>query len=132
VQSNKWADSVKRTGSYPLLLKVVSVQALAATFVVVVAGMAGGVRSAMSAAAGGACCVVPNAWLALRLWRESRQQGGAQATAVLAGEFIKVTMTVAMMVATASLMRNLNWWAFVGAIVVALKSSVVMLMMQQR
>jgi ATP synthase protein I len=123
---------VKRTGSYPLLVRVIAVQALAAAVVVVVAGIVGGARSATSAAAGGACCVVPNAWFALRLWREARQQGGAKATAVLVGEFVKIAMTVAMMVATASLMRNLNWWAFLGAFVVALKSSVVMLMMRQR
>jgi ATP synthase protein I len=123
---------LKPVGSYPLMFRAVAVQVAATVVAAVFAGALGGGMAALSAAAGGACCVLPNAWFAARLWRELGRPGGAQATAVLVGEMFKIALTIAMMVAFAILMRGMNWWAFLAAFVLALKSSLVLLMARVR
>lgn len=123
---------LKPSGSYPLMFQAVVLQALVTMLVVLVAAVSRGGLAALSAAAGGACCVLPNAWFAVRLWRELGKAGGAQPATALVGEMFKIAMTIAMMVASAVLIHGMNWWAFLAAFVLALKSSLLLLMVKVR
>ena len=54
-------------------------------------------------------------------------RGGTNAATFFVGELIKITLTVALLGATAWLYRDLNWLALIAGFVVALKSYIILL-----
>ena len=123
---------VRPLGAYPLMFRVVMLQAGATGAAMLVALALGGWWALLSALAGGICSVGPNAWFALRLWRSLGRAGGVNPASVLAGEFVKIAMSISLLVACAVLIKTLNWWAFLAAFVLALKSPLLLLMTRMR
>jgi len=90
------------------------------------AGILGGVSAAMSALLGGMCCVLPNSLFALRLYFDA-QRGKANPISFFIGEFVKIALTVTLLVIVVWVYRDLNWLALIAGFVVALKSYIILL-----
>ncbi len=92
-----------------------------------IAGLIGGLPALLSALLGGLCCVVPNGLFALRLFIGAQKAGGANPMTFFIGEFIKITLTVALLGVTAWLYQDLNWLALIVGFIVAMKSYIILL-----
>jgi ATP synthase protein I len=103
------------------MLRVVAAQLLTSLFVAIGAWIAAGHRAAVSSLLGGLACTLPNGLFALNLARLSRDRGTAGAKpyafALLFGEFIKVVLTVALLVLIARTVREVVWPALLVAVV---------------
>jgi len=83
----------------------------------------GGVHSAASLLGGGAAVAIPNALLALWLTIRVRRVGSLTTTALLLGEFLKLGLTMALLVLVAVKLRLvLVWLAFIIGVIGALKA----------
>jgi ATP synthase protein I len=88
-------------------------------------------HAGISAALGGLACVVPNALFALRLTAVARHatavgdaSGGRHVAAFFVGEFVKVGLTIGLLVLIAVAYKDLVWLALIIAVVAVLKSYV--------
>ena len=113
------------------MARVVLLQMAAAVLVTLLAGIFGNISLALSAFVGGLCCVVPNAFFALRLTMSARKPGGANPMSFFIGEFIKIALTIALMAAVVFWYHDVNWPAFVIAFIVVLKSYFILLFRQR-
>ena len=104
------------------MLKSVSLQAIVSLGAALVALLLGGANAGLSALLGGLVCVVPNAFLAFRLTWAMRRTGHADPASFLIGEFVKVGLSIAMLVAIARHFHHLNWLAFLVGLIAAFKS----------
>lgn len=107
--------------------QIILLQLAASVLAGLIAGLLGGVPAMISAALGGMCCVLPNTLFALRLFAAANKPGGANPATFFVGELIKITLTVALLGATAWLYPDLNWLALIAGFVVALKSYIILL-----
>ena len=113
------------------MLRIILLQLAATVVVGVIAGLLGGVPASVSALLGGLCCVVPNGLFALRLFVNAQKGPVANPMSFFIGEFIKITLTVALLGAAAWLFRDLNWLALIAAFIVALKSYIILIFRQK-
>ena len=98
----------------------------------IVAGIAWfwvGVHAALSAGLGGAAIAVPNLLFALSLWARTRS-GRASVGGFLVGEFIKVAVTLALLVIVAGAYRELHWLALLAGLFVALKANLFVILIK--
>lgn len=109
------------------MLRVVLLQLAATVITALIAGAIGGEAALYSALLGGLCCLVPNGLFAWRLSVNARKPGGASPVVFIAGEFIKIGMTIALLGAVVWLYRDVNWLAMIAAFVVVLKSYIILL-----
>jgi ATP synthase protein I len=93
----------------------------------VIAGLLGGRSAMFSAVLGGVCCVVPNGIMAIRLFASAQKPGGANPATFFIWEFVKIALTLALLVAVARLYHDLNWLALLCGFIVALKSYIILL-----
>jgi ATP synthase protein I len=111
-----------------------------ATSMVVAAGawIIGGHRAAVSSLLGGLACALPNGLFALNLARlghlsRSRAVDGgsgnatAYALALLIGEFIKVALTIGLLVLIARTYKEVVWLALIVAVIAVLLMQAVVL-----
>lgn len=109
------------------MLRLVSLQFMLTAVVGILAALLGGMAAMVSAVIGGLCCVVPNGVVALRLYAGTQKPGGANPMSFFIWEFAKIAMTVALMFAAVKLYHELNWLAFLGGFIVALKGYIILL-----
>jgi len=109
------------------MLRLVSLQLSATMLAGLVAWLLGGRAAMLSAVLGGLCCVVPNGIMAFRLFASSKKVGGANPVTFFIWEFVKIALTLALLVLTARLYHGLNWLALLGGFIVALKSYIILL-----
>lgn len=112
------------------MFRVVAIQAGTAILVAIVAAVLAGGRGAASALVGGFACVVPNALFAAHLALRSllpppnTDEGSSHATRVavglLAGEFLKVFLTIALLALAAKTLPGLVWPALIASIMATL------------
>jgi ATP synthase protein I len=113
------------------MFRVVAAQFLTSMVVSAGAWIIGGHRAAVSALLGGLACTLPNGLFALHLaWLgrvpQSRagESGSGRATAyalaLLAGEFLKVLLTIGLLLLIARTVRDLVWLALIVGISAAL------------
>jgi ATP synthase protein I len=111
------------------MVRVVAAQFLTSMAVAACAWAIGGQRAAVSALLGGLACAVPNGLFALNLARVQRplrhaDAGAARArgyaVALLVGEFIKVALTIGLLVLIARTVRGVVWPALIVAIAAVL------------
>ncbi len=113
------------------MFRVVAAQFLTSLFVAAGAWVIGGHRAAVSSLLGGLACALPNGLFALNLaWlghgSESRAvQGGSErekafALALLIGEFLKVALTIGLLVLIARTIQDVVWPALIVAVDAAL------------
>ena len=109
------------------MLRLVSLQMMATVVAGVIAGLLGGRSAMFSAVLGGVCCVVPNGIMAIRLFASAQKPGGANPATFFIWEFVKIALTLALLVAVARLYHELNWLALLCGFIVALKSYIILL-----
>jgi ATP synthase protein I len=109
------------------MLRLVSLQMMATVVAGVIAGLLGGRSAMFSAVLGGVCCVVPNGLMAVRLFVSAQKPGGANPATFFIWEFVKIALTLALLVAVARLYHGLNWLALLCGFIVALKSYIILL-----
>jgi ATP synthase protein I len=108
----------------PVMFRVVAAQFLTALFVAAGAWVIGGHRAALSSLLGGLACALPNGLFALNLARlqhlpQSRALDGGSgrarsyALALLVGEFLKVVLTIGLLVLIARTVRDVVWLALI-------------------
>ena len=105
------------------MFRVVALQFLTLMVVAASAWIIGGHRAAVSSLLGGLACALPNGLFALTLTRFSRASkpranggappGAGYALALLVGEFIKVVLTIGLLVLIARTVRDLVWLALI-------------------
>ncbi len=109
------------------MLRLIIAQLAITMAVALVAAFIGGQHAGLSAFLGGACCVLPNGLLALRLHIGARRPGTLSPMTFFIGEFIKIALTVGMLVLIVWSYRDVNWLALIVAFIVALKSYIILL-----
>jgi ATP synthase protein I len=109
------------------MLRLVSLQMMATVVAGVIAGLLGGRSAMFSAVLGGVCCVAPNGIMAIRLFASAQKPGGANPATFFIWEFVKIALTLALLVAVARLYHELNWLALLCGFIVALKSYIILL-----
>jgi ATP synthase protein I len=114
------------------MLRTVSLQTCASIVAALVAYALAGWYAAVSALLGGIACVVPNALFALRLASAVRRPGGTTVATFFVGEFVKLGLTVAILLAIAKGFHELNWLALLAGFIVALKSYYVAFLLLHR
>jgi len=104
------------------MFRVVAAQFVTSIAVAAGAWMIGGRRAAVSALLGGLACAVPNGLFALNLARLQRPPGGAKghAATLLVGEFVKVALTIGLLVLIARTVREVVWPALIVAVAAVL------------
>ncbi|ODS72190.1 MAG: hypothetical protein ABS43_18545 [Bordetella sp. SCN 67-23] len=105
------------------LLRAIIVQIVVSIVVAVLAYAVSGSAAGLSALAGAAAYVIPNALFAFRLILSVQKPGGANPATFFFGEFFKIAVAVVFIVAAAKFGREwLVWPAFLAGLVCALKS----------
>jgi len=113
------------------MFRVVAAQFLTSLFVAAGAWVIGGHRAAVSSLLGGLACALPNGLFALNLaWvsqgsKPRSADGGAESTksyalALLVGEFIKVVLTIGLLVLIARTVGEVVWPALIVGVSAAL------------
>ena len=108
------------------MFRLVLLQIAMTLIVSMAAGILGGMSAATSALLGGMCCVLPNGLFALRLHFDALR-GKANPMSFFIGEFVKIALTVTLLVAVVWMVPDLNWLALIAGFVVALKSYIILL-----
>lgn len=112
------------------MFRIVGLQVLASLIVALVAWPLGGVDAAASALLGGAAVVVPNALFALRLLVAARRPQGTDMAVFFVGEFVKIGSTVALLALIAWAWKDVVWLALIIAVIAALKSYLIALLIR--
>ena len=109
------------------MARIVLLQLATAIIAALIAFLLFGIPAGLSALFGGLSCALPNAFFALRLAMSVRKPGGASPATFFIGEFIKIGLTMLLMLAVVTWYRDLNWPAFIIAFVAVLKSYFILL-----
>lgn len=112
------------------MFRVVGLQVLATAVVALIAWSLAGLAAAISALLGGAACFVPNGLFALRLTLSARGPNGASAATFFVGEFVKIGSSIALLALIAWAWKDVVWLAMIVAIIVALKSYLIALLLR--
>ncbi len=112
------------------MFRIVALQVLTTVVVSLASGLIGGQHAAISALLGGAACFIPNGLFALKLAAAARRPQGTDAGVFLAGEFVKVVATIALLALIVASYRNLVWLALLVSIIAVLKSYVLALLIK--
>jgi len=113
------------------MFRVVAAQFVTSVAVAAGAWLIGGSRAALSSLLGGAACAIPNGLFALNLARLTRRSqarpgsyGRGSATAyalwLLAGEFVKVVLTIGLLALIAWAYKDVVWLALIVAVIAVL------------
>ena len=105
------------------MFKAVTLQIGATILAALIAGAFLGLRGALSAALGGAACVLPNLLFALRLHFVSKRPAASYPLAFFVGEFLKIASTVGLLATVQLVYPDVHWLALFGGLVVALKAN---------
>lgn len=109
------------------MLRLILVQLAVTLIMAIIAALIGGQHAGLSALLGGASCVIPNGLFALRLHFGALRPGTLSPMTFFIGEFIKIAMTLGMLVLIVWWYRDVNWLALIVAFIVALKSYIILL-----
>jgi len=100
------------------MFRVILLQVVVTVCAALAAGLVVGVRGAVSAAAGGMACVVPNFLFALHLTLTSRRRGASPVN-FLVGEFAKLILTVVLLFLLVRIYAGLHWPSMLTGLVLA-------------
>lgn len=105
------------------MYKAVLMQIGATMLAVAMAAVLFGFRGAVSAAVAGLACVLPNLLFAVRLRAITRRTGTATVTAFVAGEFIKIALSVGLLVLFLVVYPDVHWGALLIGLILAVKAN---------
>lgn len=111
------------------MFRVIGLQSAFAIVAVAICAALFGARGAMSAALGGAACVIPALWFAWRLQRIARvssaaaEKPGGHVVAFFSGQLIKLVAMIGLMVSVGMLWSGVHWGAVVLAMAITLQAN---------
>ncbi|MBS1207909.1 MAG: hypothetical protein H6R19_307 [Proteobacteria bacterium] len=105
------------------MFKLVFLQVVSALVGVFIGASMAGLRGAISAALAGLVCVLPNLLLVCNLTVSARTSGGVQPMRLLAGEAIKVFLSIALLAVLPWVYPELLWSAVVVGLIVTLQAN---------
>lgn len=105
------------------MFKAIILQIGATVIVAILAGMLVGASGAVSAALGGAACILPNFLFALRLSVVARRPGANYPANFFLGEFVKIAATVGLLAIAIKGYADMHWLSMLIGLVVALQAS---------
>lgn len=105
------------------MYRAVFLQIGATVLTAVLAGWWIGERGVVSAALGGAACILPNLFFAFRLTVAAKKPDASYPAAFFVGEFVKVASTIALLAAVMILYRDVHWISLFVGMIVALKAN---------
>ena len=91
------------------MFRAILLQVIATLIITIAAEFLVGTRGAVSAALGGAACVLPNFLFALRLSAVAKRPGASYPANFFLGEFVKVAATVVILVFVVREYTDLHW-----------------------
>ena len=91
------------------MFRAILLQVIATLITTIAAEFLVGTRGAVSAALGGAACVLPNFLFALRLSSVAKRPGASYSANFFLGEFVKVVATVAILALVVREYTDLHW-----------------------
>ena len=91
------------------MFKAILLQVVATLIATLAAGFLVGTRGAVSAALGGAACVLPNFFFAFRLNTVAKRPGASYLANFFLGEFVKVAATIVILVFVVREYADLHW-----------------------
>ncbi len=112
------------------MFKAVFLQLGATILATLIAGLIIGSRGALSAALGGAACVLPNLLFVLRLAGGERRPAAAYPVVFFVGEIIKIAATVGLLATVRLVYPDVHWLALFCGLVVALKANLFALLVK--
>lgn len=104
------------------MFKAILLQVGAAIITAVAAWLLVGVRAGISAALGGAVCVLPNLVFAWRLKLVARRARASFSANFLVGELVKMFATVALLVVVARVYADVHWPSLLIGLALALQA----------
>jgi ATP synthase protein I len=105
------------------MYKAVFLQVGATILAAMIAGAIVGVRGALSAALGGAACILPNLLFALRLHALSARPAASYPVVFFVGEFMKIATTVGLLAAVQFVYPDVHWLTLFTGFVMALMAN---------
>ena len=91
------------------MFRAILLQVGATLIASLVLGLSVGARGAISAALGGAVCILPNFLFALRLKSVASRPGASYPANFFLGEFVKIAATVGLLVFVVKEYPDLHW-----------------------
>ena len=104
------------------MFTAIVLQIAASVAAIAVAGWFFGWHGAASAGMGGGICVFPNFLFALRLTYMARRRGASYPVNFFVGEFVKVALTVGLLVLVIKKYADLHWPSLLIGMVLALQA----------
>lgn len=104
------------------MFRAILLQVGAAIITAVVAGLLVGARGGISAALGGAVCVLPNLLFALRLKLVANRPRASFPANFLFGELVKMFVTVGLLVFVARVYADVHWPSLLVGLALALQA----------
>lgn len=99
----------------------VGLQVAALLVLAPIAGLVFGLESAVSLGLGAAVVIIPNGLFALRLSLHRGRSPESYPVVFLIGEFVKIGLTVALLVVVIKWVEPISWLALLTGLIVALK-----------
>ena len=94
-------------------------QVIVTVIATIAAGVAIGTRGALSAAAGGGVCIIPNLLFALRLQSLRLNTGNSYSRNFLLGELLKLVLIFALLATVVRIYTELHWPSMLIGLVLA-------------
>ena len=101
------------------MFRAILLQVVATVMTMTGAGWLAGFHGAVSAGLGGGVCVLPNFLFALRLAKVARSRGASYPVNFFLGEFIKIALTVGLLVLIVKNYADLHWPSLLIGLVLA-------------
>ena len=104
------------------MFRAIILQVIVTVVATIAAGAFAGVRGAVSAAAGGGVCIVPNLLFALRLRSlplHTTRTASSYSLNFMLGELFKLTLTFALLAAVVRIYTELHWPSMLIGLVLA-------------
>lgn len=109
------------------MARIVLLQLVTALVAALLAALLGGRTVGISSLLGGLSCVLPNALFAFGLHVSERKLHTGTLTPFFFWELVKVSLTIACVVAVFWLYEDVSWLAFLVSLIVVLKSYIFLL-----
>ncbi len=105
------------------IFKTVILQVFAALMGSLLGGLLFGMRGFVSAALGGAACVIPSCLFALKLYAVTKRSGASYATAFFVGELVKLVLCIGLLAAVKQIYPDVHWGAVLIGLIVTLQAN---------
>ena len=105
------------------MIKTVFLQIFAAAIATALSGVLFGVPGAISAALGGAACIIPAALFVFRLQVVTSRPGASFVAAFLVGELIKIVLGTGLLALIPLLFHGVHWGAVIIGLIVTLQAN---------